>query len=170
MVPLEFSPGNWFIVIIDAKVFNKFVVHATNSQHHFPLDSRSMTCASLWNGLPLGSGMLTGFWEYIVAAAILVRNLTPSCANNYLSPHKHLFRQAPNISYLHIFGCLTYQHITQLWQKLDPMSEQLMFSGYKGSTQGYKLWNPKTHKFIISTDVTFEETVFPLHTQTPNPS
>ena len=45
-----------------------------------------------------------------------------------------------------------------------------MFVGYEGSTKGYKLWNPQTHKFIVSTDVTFKEKVFPLHTQTPNPS
>ena len=29
--------------------------------------------------------------------------------------------------------------------------------GYGGSTKGYKLWDPMTHKLIISTDVIFEE-------------
>ena len=33
----------------------------------------------------------------------------------------------------------------------------------------YKLWDPKGQKFVISTDVIFEETTFPLHTETPRP-
>ena len=42
--------------------------------------------------------------------------------------------------------------------------------GYEGSTKGYRLWNPQTHMFIVSTDVTFEENVFPLCTHSPIPS
>ena len=46
--------------------------------------------------------------------------------------------------------------------KYDPTSQKLVFVGYDNSTKGYKLWNPSSKRTVISTDVVFEETVFPL--------
>ena len=69
------------------------------------------------------AGMSNGFWECAVATAIHVRNRTPSRANNYLSPHERLYGRAPDLSYLRIFGCLAYRHITQPRHKFDPTSE-----------------------------------------------
>ena len=114
-------------------------------------------------------GMANTFWGCAVATTIHVRNRAPSRTNNYVSPHETLFGHPPDLSSLHVFGCLAYQHITQPRHKFDPTSERLVFMGYEGSTKGYKLWNPRTHKFIVSTDVTFEETTFPLRTQSPHP-
>lgn len=51
--------------------------------------------------------------------------------------------------------------------KWDPTSEHLVFVGYEGSSKSYKLWSPQTHMFVPSTDVTFEETVFPLCIEHP---
>ena len=51
--------------------------------------------------------------------------------------------------------------------KLEPTSECLVFTRYDRSTKSYQLWNPRAQKFTISTDVVFEETIFPFHTQTP---
>lgn len=53
---------------------------------------------------------------------------------------------------------------------MDPTSERLVFTGYEGSSKSYKLWNPQTHRFVISTDVIFEETIFPLRVEPPKPS
>ena len=39
---------------------------------------------------------------------------------------------------------------------------------YDNSTKGYKLWNPQKHSIITSTDVVFEESIFPF--KTPKPS
>ena len=39
-----------------------------------------------------------------------------------------------------------------------------MFVGYDNSIKGYKLWNPLSHSTVISTNVVFEESIFPLKT------
>lgn len=128
------------------------------------------------NGVLVGSakamlhaaGMSYGFWECAIATAVHARNRSPARPNDYVSPHERLLGRAPDLSYLRTFGCLAYRNIPSTSRtKLDPSAEQLTFVGYDGSTKGYKLWNPKTRKFIVSSDVVFEETVFPLRTQTP---
>ena len=90
------------------------------------------------------------------------RNCAPLRVNDYLSPHEKLFGQPPNLSYLRVFGCLAYRHITSARKKFDATSERLIFVGYEGSSKGDKLWDPQARKIVISTDVTFEENVFPL--------
>ena len=84
-----------------------------------------------------------------------------------ISPHEWLIKQPPDLSYLHIFGCLTYAHTMTQQSKFNPTSQKLVFIGYDNSTKGYKLWNPSSHKIVISTDVMFEESIFPLCTPKP---
>ena len=108
--------------------------------------------------------MTNGFWECAVATATHVRNRAPTRVNEYKSPHERLHGQKPDLSYLRTFGCLAYAHTTTHQTKFDPMSQKLVFIGYNNSTKGYTLWNPLSRKTIVSTDVVFEETVFPLHT------
>ena len=103
------------------------------------------------------------FWECAVSTAVHARNRAPSRVNDYLSPHERLFGQPPDLLHLCVFGCLAYRHITSARRKFDATSERLIFVGYEGSSKGYKLWDPWARKIVISTDVTFEENVFPLH-------
>jgi len=51
-----------------------------------------------------------------------------------------------------------HDSMEQVWSNL----QKLAFVGYDNSTKGYKLWNPLSHKTVISTDVMFEESIFPL--------
>ena len=37
----------------------------------------------------------------------------------------------------------------------------MTFIGYEQGSKAYRFWNPKTHKVVISADVTFVETEFP---------
>ena len=125
------------------------------------------TIAEAARSMLQGAGMTNGFWECAVSTAVHVRNRAPSRANDYVSPHERLFGNIPDLSYLRVFGCLAYWHITTMRTKLEPTSERLVFVGYEGSSKSYKLWNLRTHRFVISTDVTFEETIFPLRIEPP---
>ena len=42
----------------------------------------------------------------------------------------------------------------------------MTFVGYKPGSKAYRLWNPQTHKVIVSSDVTFNEQTF-LHCPVP---
>ena len=59
---------------------------------------------------------------------------------------------------------LSPHHTTtvKFWSNLRTTNVHRLHRFYKG----YKLWDPRTHQFVVSTDVTFEEINFPLHTQT----
>ena len=77
---------------------------------------------------------------------------------------------APEMAYFKVFGCLAYRHIHKDHRrKLDPKAEKLVFVGYDDKTKGYHLWNGATHRVVISSDVIFKETIFPLR-RTPLPA
>jgi len=111
------------------------------------------------------TGMSPGFWEFSVATAVHIWNRAPSLVTGYVSPHEHLLKSALDLSYLQTFGCLAYAHTNTQWTKYDPTSRKLVFIGYNPSTKEYMLWNPLSHSTVVSTDVVFEETVFPLKTE-----
>jgi len=56
---------------------------------------------------------------------------------------------------LRVFECPAYYHIKE--DKLDPITKKGVFVRFKKSVKGYKIWVPKENKFILSRDVTFDE-------------
>ena len=116
------------------------------------------------------AGMTYGFWEFAVSTAAYIRNRSPHRSNSYVSPFERLMGYAPETAYFKVFGCLAYRHIHKDHRrKLDPKAEKLVFVGYDDKTKGYRLWNGATHRVVISSDVIFEETIFPLR-RTPLPT
>ena len=57
-----------------------------------------------------------------------------------------------------VFGALTFAHVRQ--DKHDARAVKCIFIGYPEGVKGYKLWKMESggSKFIISRDVTFDET------------
>lgn len=49
--------------------------------------------------------------------------------------------------------------------KLDPKSRQCIFLGYQKGMKGYKLWDSKANKVVISRDVVFDEKAMLKSTQ-----
>ncbi|GKB49317.1 gag-pol polyprotein [Tanacetum coccineum] len=59
---------------------------------------------------------------------------------------------------LHIFGSPVYvMYNTQETTKLDPKSRKCLFLGYADGVKGYHLWDPTSHKVVVSRDVVFME-------------
>ena len=71
--------------------------------------------------------------------------------------------------HLKIFGCRAWSHLrsSQRRNKFDPKAIECVLVGYPDGIKGYKLWDLKKKKFLISRDVIFEEDVFPFKSQ-PN--
>lgn len=55
----------------------------------------------------------------------------------------------------------------QLQLTVSPRATPCVFVGYPPNYKGYKLWSLTDHKFLISQDVIFHETIFPFHTSDP---
>ena len=79
-------------------------------QQNGVVERANRTMAEAAQAMLQSTGMSQGFWECAVAIAVHVRNCAPSCVTGNVSPHEQLFGQPPDLSYLHIFGCLAYAH------------------------------------------------------------
>ena len=63
---------------------------------------------------------------------------------------------AQDYDLLRIFGCPAFYHVKK--DKLDPKKKKGVFVGFKKDIKGYKIWDPKDKKFILSRDVSFDKT------------
>ena len=107
------------------------------------------------------------FWAEALSTVVYIRNrVTAQSLGPNLTPH-HLWNdQAPNISHLRIFGskCWYVLPKTKI-KKLDARAREAMMVGYASNSKGYKLWDANKEKFIISRDVTFDETIESTHSE-----
>jgi hypothetical protein len=71
-------------------------------------------------------------------------------------------------SNLKVFGCPAYFYVNEA--KLEPRAKKYIFVGYPMNVKGYKLWCPNLLKFLISRDVTFDESaMLKVHSDTSEP-
>ena len=62
---------------------------------------------------------------------------------------------AQDYDLLRIFGCPANYHVKK--DILDPSAKKGVFIEFKKGIKGYKIWDPKEKKFILSRDVMFDE-------------
>ena len=102
-------------------------------------------------------------WGEVVLTASYLINRMPTHVLNYITPLEcfqkyFLESQIQSNVPLKIFGCIVYVLIpSKDRSKLDPIAEKHIFIGYPPNKKGYKCFNPKTRKTVISMDVTFME-------------
>ncbi|CAL2260415.1 unnamed protein product [Prunus armeniaca] len=97
-------------------------------------------------------------WAEAVTCAIYLINRSPTKALNDCTPHEAWYGMKPSVHYLRIFGSVAYAHVPDaVRNKLDDKSEKCIFIGYSERSKAYKLYNPKTKKFLVSRDVRFDE-------------
>jgi len=57
-----------------------------------------------------------------------------------------------------MFGSLAYAHVpSELRQKLDEKAEAMVMVGYNLKSKGYRLYNPKDGRVVVSRYVIFDE-------------
>ena len=101
------------------------------------------------------------FWAEAVNTSVYIRNRCPTSARDGVTPYECLFKQKPDVGNLHVFGCVSYVHISDGQRtKLEVKSRKSISIGYPEGTKGYKLFDPSSGKFIRSRDVIFQERKF----------
>ncbi|CAL9000577.1 unnamed protein product [Prunus brigantina] len=99
------------------------------------------------------------FWSQGVLTAAYVINRLPSRVLDYKSPLEVLKGRKIDLSHLRIFGCVCFVHIQGLHRdKFDSRAAKCFFMGYSSTQKGYKCYDSRTRKIIISRDVVFDET------------
>ena len=96
------------------------------------------------------------FWpEAVNMACYLINNSPKAVLDGKVA--KEVWTGSPiDYSSLRVFGCPAYVHIpNEEISKLDAKSRQCIFLGYQKEVKGFKLWDPKENKVVISRDVVF---------------
>jgi Integrase core domain len=97
------------------------------------------------------------FWAEAVTTACYIKNrVTTTGLPNNTTPHEIWIGKKPDVGHLRAFGSKCWYTISKENIVDDRTSEAIMI-GYPKNTKGYKLWDLKTQKVIISRDVLFEE-------------
>ena len=106
----------------------------------------------------LNAGLSKIFWVEAVNTKSYLVNRSPSTTIDLKTPQEVWYETSSDYSGLRIFGCPAYAHVNN--GKLEARAIKCIFLGYATGVKGYKLWcTNRSPRFIISTDVTFNETV-----------
>ena len=99
------------------------------------------------------------FWEDAILTACYLINRMPSFVLHDQILHSLLFPDQP-LYFLPppVFGCTCFVHILTPGQdKLSAEATKCIFLGYSQLHKGYRCYSPQTHRYFLSTDVTFFE-------------
>ncbi|KAL0368927.1 UNVERIFIED_CONTAM: Retrovirus-related Pol polyprotein from transposon RE2 [Sesamum calycinum] len=98
------------------------------------------------------------FWAEAVYTAVYLLNRCPTKAVQNMTPIEAWSGKKPSAKHLRVFGSICYVHIpTEKRHKLEEKTEKGIFLGYSTQSKGYRIYNLKTKKLIISRDVEFDE-------------
>jgi len=90
----------------------------------------------------------------------------PTKILRWKSPFETLFNTKPDLSNMKIIGCLCYAlNLSPHIDKFSPKARKCIFLGYPHGQKAFKVYDIDRHKVFISRDVSFEEHIFPFHTQ-----
>jgi len=82
-------------------------------------------------------------------------NRSPNTSIKCKTPEEVWLGKPADYSNLRVFGCPAYVHVNE--GKLEARAKKDVFVGYPMNVKGYKVWCPASSKFLISRDVTFDE-------------
>ena len=100
----------------------------------------------------------SGLRAKVVNTTTHLINKGPSTPLNFKLPEEVWSGKKVNLSYLKVFGCVSYVHIDSTARtKLDAKSKKCFFVGYGDSELGYRFWDDQNWKIINSKDVIFNE-------------
>ncbi|KAL5731634.1 hypothetical protein ACHQM5_004343 [Ranunculus cassubicifolius] len=98
------------------------------------------------------------FWAEAVYTSVYLLNRCPTKAVQNKTPIEAWSNQKPSARHLRVFGCICYVRIPkEKRHKLEEKTEKGIFLGYSTQSKGYRVYNLRTKKLIISRDVEFDE-------------
>ena len=120
--------------------------------------------------LLIDSGLPLEFWELALNQVIHVHNRLPHKRLNFVSPYEVLKKKAPNLKYIHRFGCIAYRKIpydkSNTVSKMSPRGEKCILLGCNADS--WELLNVENGKFYKSSNVEFTESVMFKHKYPPD--
>ena len=98
------------------------------------------------------------FWFDGIQCSNHILNRAPTKALKTMTPYEAYYGKKPNVHYFRVFGSVAYVHVPRECRgKLDDKAIRCIFIGYSSESKGYRCYDPKSKKVIISRDVVFME-------------
>ena len=99
------------------------------------------------------------FWGEAAAAAVYVRNRSPSMSVPVnTTPYELWTGQKPDVRNLRVFGCEAFAHVPKKFRtKIDKKTEKCTFIGYSTHSKAYRLFSHVRQSVIVRRDVIFNE-------------
>lgn len=139
------------------------------SQHNGKPERMIRTINNAIRTLLFQENLPPSFWVEALHSDVHILNILPSSAIANNTPFSQLFQKPVTYSHLRVFGCLCYPNVNHSnLTKLSPRSVPCFFLGYPTQHSGYRCFDLKTKKVIISRHVSFDETTFPFLTNMPS--
>ncbi|KAI8440646.1 hypothetical protein MSG28_001855 [Choristoneura fumiferana] len=105
------------------------------------------------------AGLSKRYWGEAIMTAIYIKNRCPTSALAGLTPEEKWTGSKPDLSHLHVFGCIAYSLVPeQRRRKFDAKSKMYIFVGYSETSKGFRLMNPSNpRQVLVSRNVAFIE-------------
>ena len=98
------------------------------------------------------------FWAEAVYIVVYLLNIYPTKIAQDKIPIEAWCGRKPTAQHLHLFKSICYVHTSVVkWHKLEAKIEKGIFLGYSTLSKGYKIYNLKTKKLVISRAIHFDE-------------
>ncbi|KAL0398406.1 UNVERIFIED_CONTAM: putative mitochondrial protein [Sesamum radiatum] len=104
-----------------------------------------------------GEHLPKAFWAEAVYTAVYLLNRCPTKAVQNMTPIEAWSGRKPSAKHLRVFGSICYVHSNREKTQAGGENRKGIFLGYSTQSKGYRIYNLKTKKLIISRDVEFDE-------------
>ncbi|KAL0441700.1 UNVERIFIED_CONTAM: Retrovirus-related Pol polyprotein from transposon TNT 1-94 [Sesamum radiatum] len=129
-----------------------------NPQQNGVSERKNRTVMEMARSMLQEKHLQKAFWAEAVYTAVYLLNRCPTKAVQNMTPIQAWSGKKPSAKHLRVFGSICYVHIpTEKRHKLEEKTEKGIFLGYSTQSKGYRIYNLKTKKLIISRDVEFDE-------------
>jgi transposase InsO family protein len=155
--------GNEWDAFMQAEgIQRKHTVQATPQQNGVA-ERKNRTLAERITAMLNEAKLPASFWGEALPTANFLLNIAPSCSVAVgKTPFKLWHGCKPDYSILRVFGCRAYTHIGRDKRKsLESKTLPCLFLGYPEDYKGWKLYDPRAQRIVISRDIIWNEEEFP---------
>jgi len=131
---------------------------AYTPQQNGVAERKNQTIMNMVRCMLSGKQVPNTFWPEAVNWTVHILNRSPTFAVRSKTPEEAWSGIKPSVSHFRVFGCISHIHVPDNKRvKLDNKSRKCIFFGVSDESKAYRLFDPISHKIIISRDVVFEE-------------
>ena len=164
----EFIGNVWDEFFAEHGIRRENTVTATPQQNGVA-ERKNRILAELITALLNEAKLPKSFWGKALCTVNRVLNMLPSSAlPPNTTPFEIIEKRKPDYSILRVFGCRAYALVDRKARKsLDSHVVPCIFLGYPEDFRGWRLWDPRAKRIIISRDVIWDENSMPGNSSVP---